>query len=77
MNSQHTKLQQLLSENAISEEEFAFCLGIDPGVAESLCQGRKRLSDKLARQIEQTFSKPAYWLDGGDAESGPNYDLFG
>ena len=77
MSDQQHKLQQLLSENAISEEELAFCLGIEPDQAQSLCQGRKKLTDKLARQIEQTFSKPAYWLDGGDSESGPNYDLFG
>lgn len=77
MKTQAAKLQQLLAENAISEEEMAFCLGIEPSLAESLCQGRKALTKKLARQIEQTFSKPAFWLDGEDGDTGPNYDLFG
>lgn len=74
---QQNKLEQLLNENAISTEELAYCLGIEPRQAEALCQGKKTLTNKLARQIEQTFSKPAYWLDGADDSEGPNYDLFG
>jgi len=45
---------------------------------------KKKISDGLARTIEQTFSKPAMWLDGdfsggddGHSASGPSYDLFG
>ncbi len=76
MSSQQQKLQELLAENAISEQEFAFCLGIEPTLADAICQGQKKLSGKLARQIEQTFSKPAFWLDD-EMESGPGYDLFG
>ena len=80
MNSQHQKLTQLLDENAISEEDFAYCLGIDPAQAIQLCSGKKALTGKLARQIEQTFSKPAYWLDEGKPSTpagGPSFDLFG
>lgn len=77
MQLQQQKLQQLLNENAISSEDFAYCLGIEPSQAEALCRGKKLLSNRLARQIEQTFSKPAYWLDGSEAGSGPEYDLFG
>jgi hypothetical protein len=38
------------------------------------------LTAKLARQIEQTFSKPAFWLDENkdlSGNSGPSFDLFG
>lgn len=80
MNAQQQKLTRLLDENAITEEEFAYCLGIDPAQANRLCSGKKALTPKLARQIEQTFSKPAYWLDDSDVtpnNTGPSFDLFG
>ncbi len=77
MSLQAKKLQELLKENAISEEEFAFCLGIDVTQAEQLCFGKRKLSKSLARQIEQTFSKPQNWLEVGEESEGPNYDLFG
>lgn len=80
MSSQHQKLTQLLDENAITEEDFAYCLGIEPAQAVRLCSGKKALTPKLARQIEQTFSKPAYWLDETKAtaqNTGPSFDLFG
>lgn len=80
MNSQQQKLTRLLDENAITEEDFAYCLGIEPAQATQLCSGKKALTPKLARQIEQTFSKPAYWLDDSGATSnntGPSFDLFG
>lgn len=77
MSLQANKLQELLKENAIGEEEFAFCLGIEVTVAEQLCQGKRKLTAKLARQIEQTFSKPKNWLSVDDDSEGPNYDLFG
>lgn len=78
MTDQMDKLQTLLAENAISAEEFANCLGIEVVQAEAICSGKKKLSKSLARQIEQTFSKPHLWLDMGDDEAkGPSYDLFG
>ena len=77
MSRQTERLQQLLSENALSEEDFAYCLGIEPSQAEALCTGRKKLTVGLARQIEQTFSKPAHWLEAEGDQGGPNYDLFG
>lgn len=77
MQLQQQKLQQLLNENAISTEDFAYCMGIQPSQAQALCEGKKMLGHRLSRQIEQTFSKPAYWLEGSGNEVGPNYDLFG
>lgn len=80
MNSQQQKLTQLLEENAITEEDFAYCLGIEPVQAERYCSGKKALTPRMARQIEQTFSKPVYWLDEAPAtqkSSGPSFDLFG
>lgn len=77
MVQQTDRLQQLLSENALTDDAFAYCLGIEPEQATAICNGRKKLTASLARQIEQTFSKPAYWLDSDAAEQGPSYDLFG
>lgn len=76
MQTQQKKLQELLLENAIGIEEFAMCLGITEKQAEVYCSGKKGLSGTMARQIEQTFSKPAHWL-ASEGESGPSYDLFG
>lgn len=73
------KLRTLLAENAIGTEEFAHCIGIDIAHAHALCAGEKRLTSTLARQIEQTFCKPDYWLEPDfdmDAQ-GPKHDLFG
>lgn len=77
MAQQTDRLQQLLSENALDEEAFAYCLGIEPDLATAICNGRRKLTATLARQIEQTFSKPVYWLETDAAEHGPSYDLFG
>jgi plasmid maintenance system antidote protein VapI len=78
MTKQAEKIETILSENAIGIEEFANCLGIDPTLASSLCSGKKKLTKSLARQIEQTFSKPNQWFDiDEESEQGPNYDLFG
>lgn len=77
MAQQTDRLQQLLNENALDEEAFAYCLGIEPDQAAAICNGRRKLTATLARQIEQTFSKPAYWLETDAAEQGPSYDLFG
>lgn len=63
MSIQSEKIAIILSENAIGIEEFAYCLGIEPALAKSLSSGKKKLTKSLARQIEQTFSKPNQWLD--------------
>jgi plasmid maintenance system antidote protein VapI len=79
MDAQVKKLETLLSENALEIEDFANCLGISDKQAEAFCEGKKKLTSALARQIEQTFSKPKFWLDFetvGD-EEGPQNDLFG
>ncbi len=70
----------VMRENAIGTEELAFCIGKEPEDMERLL-GLKggKFPDALARQIEQTFSKPKFWLDSGAADngSGNNFDLFG
>lgn len=76
MSNQQKKLNELLLENAIGVSEFAACMGLTEKTAEAYCDGTKKLTPSLARQIEQTFSKPANWLMI-DSDSGPNYDLFG
>lgn len=71
----------IMHENALDELSFALCLGKDENlIAEMLKEGAtKKISDGLARLIEQTFSKPNRWLDhtAGDTGAGPSFDLFG
>ena len=73
---------KVMKENALDEVGLALCLGVDEGqLTAMLAEGsRKKISDPLARQIEQTFSKPAMWMDGdidGETAAGPSFDLFG
>ena len=76
----------IMQENALDELSFALCLGVDEDKMAAMLHfsTKKKISDGLARTIEQTFSKPAMWLDGdfsggddGHSASGPSYDLFG
>ena len=75
--SQQDKLKELLDENAIDIGAFCACLAIDEQLARDLFTGTKKLSKSLARQIEQTFSKPKFWLESDNDTSGGSYDLFG
>lgn len=74
---------EIMKENALDEVGLALCLGVDESqLASMLAVGaRKKISDSLARQIEQTFSKPAMWMDHGASNqeegAGPSFDLFG
>ena len=77
MTVQIEKLAALLAENGITVEEFANCMGIPVKEAGALCTGTRKVSATLARQIEQTFSKPSRWLDSDLPDGGPHYDLFG
>jgi transcriptional regulator with XRE-family HTH domain len=77
MSEQAEKLKQLMEENHISVLEFSNCIGISEQQVIAYCEGAKKLSNPLQRQIEQTFSKPANWLNSEDDADGPNYDLFG
>ncbi|WP_044618009.1 hypothetical protein [Gynuella sunshinyii] len=71
-------IQTLLLENAIGVEELANCLGVDVGMmSRKLSEEQGKISDKLARQIEQTFSKPVFWLDAGAADDSMQFDLLG
>lgn len=71
------RLQLLMLENAIGAEELAFCIGKEPdGIDRLLTDKSTKITDRLARQIEQTFSKAKNWLDGG-VQSEDNFDLFG
>lgn len=66
--TRRSHVYELLKENAIGPEELAYCLGKEPKVMDAMLRQGSHLhiSDDLARQIEQAFSKPAYWLDGDD-----------
>jgi hypothetical protein len=73
---------EIIKENALDELSFALCLGKDEDqmVALLVDGSSKKISDSLARTIEQTFSKPSLWLDQSAADgsaSGPSFDLFG
>jgi hypothetical protein len=73
---------EIMKENALDELSFAMCVGQDEvQFAALLAEGSsKKMSDSLARVMEQTFSKPKLWLDSsvndGDGQ-GPSFDLFG
>ncbi|WLD58445.1 hypothetical protein NFC81_01295 [Salinispirillum sp. LH 10-3-1] len=66
--TRRSHVYELLEENAIGPEELAYCLGKEPKVMSAMLRQGSHLhiSDDLARQIEQAFSKPAFWLDGDD-----------
>ncbi|MFT6259843.1 MAG: hypothetical protein ACJA0E_000513 [Bermanella sp.] len=73
---------ELMKENALDELSFALCLGIDESQMLELLTDKstKKISDSLARLMEQTFSKPGLWLDQANLEgagTGPSFDLFG
>lgn len=70
----------IMKENALDEVEFALCLGREEAeISSILSPNGKKISDSLARLMEQTFSKPKLWLDqGADGQGeGPSFDLFG
>ena len=71
---------EIMKENALDELSFAMCLGLEEvQISVLLTEGSsKKISDSLARIMEQTFSKSQLWLDGGEGEGqGPSFDLFG
>ena len=73
---------EIMKENALDELSFAMCLGQDEGMISALLAdgSSKKMSDSLARIMEQTFSKPKLWLDSGADGSdgqGPSFDLSG
>jgi len=75
--TRQARMKVIMQENAIGFEEFAFCLGKDPVALEKLINSsHPKISDSLARLIEQTFSKASFWLDG-DVQAQDNFDLFG
>lgn len=70
----------LMQENALDELSFALCLGIEESQIEALLatNSKKKISDSLARLMEQTFSKSVFWMDEGEASGAASgYDLFG
>lgn len=70
----------LMHENALDPLGLALCLGLeeDAMLAMLAADGKKTISDKIARIMEQAFSKPVRWLDAHPEQGGTiNYDLFG
>lgn len=70
--------QQLMRENAIGLLELAACLGQDEQKLGTMVgeHATRMLTDTLARLMEQTFSKPAGWMDNTE-DGGISFDLFG
>lgn len=70
--------QLLMRENAINIMELAACLGLDEKKLEAMIgeNSSRQLTDALARLMEQTFNKPAGWLDSAE-DGGISFDLFG
>ena len=67
-----------MRENAIDIMELAACLGVDEHKLDAMIgeKSNRQLTDALARLMEQTFSKPAGWLDSAE-DGGISFDLFG
>lgn len=72
------KARQLLLENALDVATMAACLGQDEEKLNAMIgdSPRKAISDALAVQMEQTFSKPQGWMSQ-QGVGGQEYDLFG
>lgn len=70
--------QLLMRENAIGIMELAACIGQDEAKLATMVGDNpsKPLTDTLARLMEQTFSKPAGWMDSAE-DGGISFDLFG
>ncbi len=70
--------QLLMRENAIGIMELAACIGQDEDKLSAMVGDNpsKSLTDSLARLMEQTFSKPAGWMDSAE-DGGISFDLFG
>lgn len=70
----------LMHENALDPLGLALCLGLEEDSMQAMLQaaGKKSISEKIARIMEQTFSKPAGWLDCPPEQgAGINFDLLG
>ena len=77
-NVRWQKANLLLLENALDIETMAACLGHDDTKLKQMLGDNptRKISDALALQMEQTFSKPLGWLS--QPEDGVlSYDLFG
>ncbi len=72
------RAQELMLENALDVETMAACLGQDDDRMQSMLGEKptRKITDAVAAQMEQTFSKPKGWLDQSE-DGGITFDLFG
>lgn len=73
-----SRAQELMLENALDVETMAACLGQDEDRMQAMLGEKpmRKITDAVAAQMEQTFSKPKGWLDQSD-DGGITFDLFG
>ncbi|MCB2387463.1 hypothetical protein [Thalassolituus alkanivorans] len=73
-----SRAQKLMLENALDVETMAACLGQDEDRMQAMLGEKptRKITDAVAAQMEQTFSKPKGWLDQSD-DGGITFDLFG
>ncbi len=73
-----SRAQELMLENALDVETMAACLGQDEDLMQDMLGEKptRKITDAVAAQMEQTFSKPKGWLDQSD-DGGITFDLFG
>ncbi len=78
INIRWQRANLLLLENALDIETMAACLGLEATKLQQMLAENpsRKISDSLAVQIEQTFSKPNGWLSQAE-DGGISYDLFG
>lgn len=72
------RAQELMLENALDVATMAACLGVDENKLQAMLADKpsRKIPDSLAKQMEQTFSKPQGWMDHGE-DGGIAFDLFG
>jgi len=70
--------QELMRENALDVATMAACLGQEEDRMLAMLGEKptRKITDGVAAQMEQTFSKPKGWLDQSD-DGGITFDLFG
>jgi plasmid maintenance system antidote protein VapI len=70
--------QELMRENALDVATMAACLGQEEDRMLAMLGEKptRKITDAVAAQMEQTFSKPKGWLDQSD-DGGITFDLFG
>lgn len=57
-------LQEILEERKISQTKFAHHIGVEPGVVNLICKGKRGISAVMAKKIARALgTEPQLWLN--------------